>query len=87
MIEFLYVALLILSFTAFVALTLFKIEMKNKSKYKDFVNDAIDGIENNFASNNTYQYTSCSGIAFMRNSSGELIAISQNKLCSTAINH
>lgn len=87
MIETLYLTTLTATFAAFVALTLFKKEMKNKSKYKDFIIDAIDAIENNSAGNHTYSHTSCSGISFLRNEDGEIEAVSQSKLCGTAINH
>lgn len=87
MIEFFYFFLLILTFSLFVALTLFKIEMKNKSNRKEFIEDAIDGIENNFSSNKYHQYTSCSGISFFKNNDNEIEVISQSKLYGVSINH
>lgn len=87
MLEFTYIVLLISVFTAFVALTLFKKEMKNKIKYKDFIDDAIDGIENNFGSNKPYAHTDTNGISFSKNTENELIITSQSKLCGTAINY
>lgn len=87
MLELIYFILLIGTFTAFVALTLFKKEMKNKAKYKDFIEDAIDGIENNFASNNLYAHTNTNGISFTKDSNNNLNVISQSKLCGTAVNY
>lgn len=63
----------------------FKKEMKRKSKYKDFLDDAVDGVENNFSSNNNYAYTSTKGISFYRNKNKEIEVISQSKLCGIAI--
>jgi len=87
MLELFYYALLLVTFTSWFALTLFKREMKNKSKYKEYIEDAIDGIENNFSRNSNHQYTSCSGIAFFKNKDNEIEVISQSKLCSTSINY
>ncbi len=87
MLEVAYVIILTITFTAWVALTLFKREMRNKSKYKHYIDDAIDGIENNFSSNNDYPTFSSSGVAFIRNNNNEIEAISQNKLFGTPIKY
>jgi len=85
--ELFYILLLSLTFGAFIWLHLFKKEMLNKAKYKDFINDAIDGIDNNFASNKTYAYTSTKGISFTKDSNNIMHVSSQSKLCGIAINH
>lgn len=82
-----YFLILFSSFAAFIALLLFEKEMKKKAKYKDFLEDAIDGIENNFSSNRDYAYTSKKGISFTKLPNGNIQIISQSKLCDTAINH
>ena len=87
MLELLYIILLVGTFTAFIALTLFKKEMKNKSKYKDYMEDAIDGLENNFASNNLYSHTTTNGISFFKDKNNNMKVVSQSKLCGTAINY
>lgn len=85
--EFMYLLLLLSIFTAFITLYLFKKEMMNKSKHKDFLDDAVDGIENNFSSNNVYSYTCTNGISFFENNKKEIQVFSQSKLCGIAINH
>lgn len=82
-----YLVVLFISFAIFVALFLFKKEMNNKIKYKDFIDDAIDGIENNFASNRDYAYTNTNGISFSKLPNGNIQISSQSKLCGTAINY
>lgn len=63
----------------------FKKEMQRKSMHKDFLNDAIDAIENNFSSNNNYAYTNTKGISFFKNNAGKIEVSSQSKLCGIAI--
>jgi len=62
-------------------------EMEEKSKYDDFLNDAFDGIENNFSSNNSYGYTNTNGIHFYKDEDGKLKVSSQSKLCGYSIEH
>jgi hypothetical protein len=82
-----YLVVLFVSFVLFIALFLFKKEMKNKAKYKEFLEDAIDGIENNFSSNYDYAHTSTNGISFSKLPNGKIRITSQSKLCGTAINY
>ena len=63
----------------------FKKEMNKKSKYKDFLDDAVDAVENNFSSNSNYAYTSTKGISFYKNKNKEIEVVSQSKLCGIAI--
>ena len=61
--------------------------MHSKSKYKEFVTDATDGIENNFSSNNKYSYTNTNGMAFVKTKNGKIKGISQSKLCGISIEY
>jgi len=87
MYEFLYIVLLLSIFSVFITLFLFKKEMMNKAKHKDFLEDAVDGIEKNFSSNNVYSYTCTNGLSFFENENKEIDVKSQSKLCGIAINH
>lgn len=77
------IILTILSFFLFsLLLTLnhFKKEMESKMLYQDYIDDAIDGIYNDFTSNRKYAFPSVKGLVFYEDKSGELSVKSQSKL-------
>ena len=82
-----YFITLVIAFGTFVALILFKKEMSKKMEYKDYIEDAIDGIEKNFASNKVYANIYTKGISFRKDSKGNIEVISQSKLCGTSIKY
>lgn len=87
MLEFLNLLLLAIFFGLGLFFLMLKKEMSSKSKYKEFVNDAIDGMENKFSSNSKYSYTNTNGMAFYKLPDGKIQGISQSKLCGISLEH
>lgn len=75
-----------LLFSLLLALNHFKKEMEDKMQYKDYVDDAIDGVYNDFRSNNTYSFPFTLGLAFYKDENGISIK-SQSKLYGPSIEH
>ena len=85
--EILYFLGLLTVFSLLVSLSLFKKEMQNKAKYKEFTDDAMNAIDDGFSKPMDLAHTSCGGISFRRGKDGEIKAYSQDRLCGTAIAH
>lgn len=79
-----YIAGILSLFYFLVKYTLFIIEMEKKSKYKDYVDEAVDAAKNNFGSNIDFGFANTKGMAFFEDKDGKIDAISQSKLCGVS---
>lgn len=80
-----YTAVCFFLFSMFLTLTYFKREMNAKMMYNDYVVDALDGVYNDFTSNNEYAFTFKKGLAFYRSEDGKISVKSQSKLAGISI--
>ena len=87
MLELIDILLLITFFGLGLFFMMFEKEMLSKSKRKEFISDAVDGIDNKFKSNNVYSYSDTNGIAFYKEPDGKIKGFSQSKLCGISINY
>ena len=80
------IAVLLLAAFGF-SVQFFRNEMRKKSRYRDFLDDALHAVEHNHAGNRSYVYSNTKGVAFSKDDSGNIRVDSQSKLCGTAIEY
>lgn len=79
-----YLLVGLIAFSFALTLRFFKKEIAAKMEYRDFRDDAHDGIFNRFSSNKEYGYSSTKGIALVKKD-GKYKIVSQSKLYDASI--
>lgn len=82
-----YAILILILFSFALSLWYFQHDMKRKMQYREFVEDAKDGIFNDFSSNAKYTFSSTKGIALYKKEDGKYLLKSQSKLYDTSIEY
>lgn len=77
-----YTAVSFVLFSLFLALASFKAEMKKRMAYQDYIDEAVDGVYNDFASNRGYSLPASKGLVFYREG-GKIRLKGQSRLCGT----